>query len=146
MLKFRKVPATKRSNLTYSMEPRNFEKVRFASLRRKIDPPFCAAHDSLSATFYQCWCHGNFTQDFQGYRPLEGASIQEAKALFDALHGLIFVLHQLALDNQNEKEGFPHLALKEQFDRIAAFSFKSKRDTLRDKVTSLKSEGISLNI
>ena len=68
-------------------EDRNYTNVEDAMLRLEIDHVFNALHDDLTELYYQHWRKGEIDLPWFGHRP---SSVQEAKALFDELHGEIF--------------------------------------------------------
>lgn len=145
-VKFKKVPVNQRTTRIFKVKPRNMERIQYESIRKKVDQKFNEAHDLLTEIYYQEWKIGNYTNDFHGYKPLPNATPEEAKQLFDKLHGLIFHLHTLALDAQNETDGRLYPKLREDLDRFPEDGRKSRRELLVDNIYLLKLEGIELEI
>ncbi|HUV82960.1 MAG TPA: hypothetical protein VMW53_07805 [archaeon] len=81
---------------------RNFSKVQYEEIRRKLDEPFNNLHDELTNCYYQFWKKG-LSKPFRGYDVQ--STIEESKSLFDELHGLIFENYKVAFDNFNIASG-----------------------------------------
>lgn len=122
---------------------RNFDGIQYESIRRKVDIRFNVAHDLLTEIYYKEWKIGNLNRAFQGHKP---ATIAEAKSLFDKLHGLIFHLHELALDERNDLDGNPYPELKESMDRIRETETKTRREKIQDKIAERKAEGLEIEV
>jgi hypothetical protein len=72
------------------MGSRNFDGIQFEELRKKVDGRFNDVHDELSDCYY-------------GGKPFRSYGVL-AKDRFDRLHGLIWHLHEIALDGENAKQ------------------------------------------
>lgn len=125
---------------------RNFDKIQFEKLRKKVDITFNAAHDKLSDCYYNYWKKGN-SKPFRGYdvQPTR----EESKRLFDKLHGLIFQLRELKFHSENLKQPAKDRIPEEKYNII----FDSERkpigkrvDAVILRVEELRKEGIELEI
>lgn len=108
---------------------RNYNRVEDEELRRKVDIKWTTLHDELSDCYYNFWKNG-LSKQFQGYDVQ--STVEESKALFDNLHGLVEDNRIIALDDENKK--LPK-GKRKKFNNI---------DVIREKVLILTSEGISI--
>lgn len=76
------------------MDKRNFDGIQFEELRKVVDGKFNDVHDELSDCYYN-------RKPFREYGVLD-------KETFDGLHGLIWHLYDVALDDENTKQGFKY--------------------------------------
>jgi hypothetical protein len=123
----------------FKPETRNLDNIQFANLRQTVDAKFNTAHDELSIAYYDFWKHGQ-SKPWKGYDVQ--ATPEESKALFDKLHGLIFHLHELALEAE-------HVAQGRSNEKYEAFSTREKdgkrrSQTVRERVAEYKANGIEL--
>ena len=133
--------------MSYNINTRNFDKVQYEGLRKKVDFKFNNAHDELSALYYDEWKQGNFTHDFKGYKPKDE---EEAKELFDKLHGLIFKLRDVALNEENERQVVKDEKLYKEFhekkEKNGVLEEKTPFEKIQESIINLKNEGIELTI
>ena len=78
---------------------RNYERTQFADIRKKIDPHINEINDELEVAYYNHWKLG-LPYNFYGYNVL--SSVEESKAQFDRIHGLLFSLHEELLREINK--------------------------------------------
>lgn len=124
---------------------RNYNNVQAEGLRRKHDAPFTAAHDQLSDAYYNFWKQGNYTKSWRGYKPDQNATQEEAKALFDKLHGYINAKHEIKLyeENESDEENFNE---KIKHGMEVVVDGKTRMQRTKDVIASLESEGINPSI
>jgi len=136
--------------MVYKPAKRNWERIEFAELRKKVDVKFNEAHDELSRIYYDHWKKGDYSVDFQGYKPKEGDSPEKAKQLFDKLHGLIFLLRDVALDTENKKSPKRNQELYDLYNKpeisAGGENPKTRLQETKEKIAKLKAEGIELKI
>ena len=77
----------------------NFLGVPDEKLRRSVDPPFVALAASLDVAYYEHWRRG-LDYDWHGYT--RQATVEESKAQFDLLTGLIWHEYSVALDDADQ--------------------------------------------
>ena len=118
--------------MIYKLPQRNWEGIQFEEVRKKVDPKFNEIHDELSDCYYD-------KKPFRTYGIL-------TKEQFDKLHGLIFLLRDIALDKENEKQTQPDEKLRKQFNEIPKGETKKPIDATKEKIAQLKTEGIELKI
>lgn len=125
----------------FTPEKRNMDNVQFADLRKAVDDRFNRAHDELSIAYYDHWKKG-LSSPWHGYDVQ--ATPEESKALFDQLHGLIFHLHEVALEDEHIKQGrrdakFEAHSLKEK---------NGKRSVQRslEMIIDMQANGIELDL
>jgi hypothetical protein len=118
----------------FSNMKRNFERVQFAELRKKIDGKYNAVHDELS----DCYYNG---KPFRTYGVLD-------KETFDKLHGLIFQMRDVKFHEENlkqlEKDKIPEEQYNEYKDEEG--NTVKQNEKAAEKVAKLKTEGIELEI
>ncbi len=69
---------------------------------------------------------------------------EESKAQFDKLHGLIFLLHEKALHEQNIADGKPYQDLHDYMTGKEKDETKTRYQKLLDQISALKSEGYEI--
>lgn len=77
---------------------RNRENIFMEKARKDVDPIIEEIHDALEDAYYNHWKLGK-PKDFHGYNLL--ASLDENKKQFDALHGTLFMLHEIMIHESN---------------------------------------------
>lgn len=77
---------------------RNFSSIRLHHPRLLADPIVNATHDDLEVAYYKYW-KLNQSYDFYGYN--KKSTVEASKQQFDTLHGLLFVLYDIILHEQN---------------------------------------------
>lgn len=119
----------------FSDMKRNFEKVQFEKLRKKVDKKFNDVHDELS----DCYYNG---KAFRTYGIL-------TKEQFDKLHGLIFEMRAVKFHEENlkqpAKDKIPEAKYNDETDEEGSVIGK-KVDKATAKVESLKQEGFELEV
>jgi hypothetical protein len=85
----------------YVAPDRNYDGIQDEELRRKVDPAYTDAHDTLSAAYYDCWRHGKACR-WREWDVIEGDP-KATKALFDKLHGLVEHERLVALGDEDTK-------------------------------------------
>lgn len=114
---------------------RNWDKIQFSNLRKKVDKKFNDVHDELSACYYD-------KKPFRSYGIL-------SKEIFDKLHGLIFTMKEVEFHEENlkqlEKDRIPEEKYNEIKDKDNVVIDKSSVKALKD-IAKLKAEGIELFI
>ena len=131
-------------------EVRNFDRIQFSDLRKIVDPPFNDVHDELSDCYYN-------EKPFRTYGILD-------KETFDKLHGLIFYLRDIALNEANEKQAernqkvydVYHIKRKKEvrteivkdkkYELNIVEEDKTPLEQIQAKINELKSEGLELEI
>ena len=123
-------------------ENRNYDGIQFAGLRTaESEKIHTEAHDALSEAFYGkkefIWCGKN-------YGVLD-------KETFDKLHGLIFHHLHIKLCEDNRK-----MATKDKIDEVKlnpdlpaekqTEKIKTHEDEVKEKIKTLKSEGIEIDL
>lgn len=123
---------------------RNFDKIQFEALRKKIDGAFNLAHDELSVCYYNYWKLGE-SKPFRGYDVQ--MTPEESKILFDKLHGLIFLLRDVVFHQENLKQLIKDRIPEEQYN----FEFGAlgehtgkKSDLVLQKIQEFKVQGIEI--
>lgn len=81
---------------------RNFDNIQYESYRRVVDPKFIEMADELSDCYYNFWKHGQ-SKPFNGGTKTYDVqpTVEESKQLFNELHGLIWNLHEKALEDHH---------------------------------------------
>ncbi len=127
---------------------RNFDNVQFADLRKIVDKKFNDAHDELSDAYYNHWKKGDYSVDFQGHSPAEGATLEQAKELFDKLHGLIFDIREVEFHKENLKQpaGKRIDEAKYNEEKDEQGNITKKHEKTQKKIDDLKKSGIELTI
>jgi hypothetical protein len=112
---------------------RNYDGVEMADLRQEIDHPFNALHDALEICYYQHWRQGQSA-------PFGAWDVQPtmtlSKALFDRLHGLIFDLRELYLDQANQRR-----PAHKRYDMAAVRGPESELQAIRKRVKDQIAQG-----
>lgn len=98
--------------LAYTAAERNYEGVEWEEIRLRVDPPYNALHDSLSAAYYE---RRPFAWEGKDYGVL-------SKEQFDKLHGLCEHLRYLAW-----------CEAAQQLPAAVAATFAGKQDAIRDR-------------
>jgi hypothetical protein len=93
------------------------EGVQFVELRKVIDQKFADLHDSLEEAYYGTrgadgkfirdtgWRHG-VSKPWNGFD--KGNNAVASKALFDQLHAAIWWKYQIAIGEENTRQGVPY--------------------------------------
>ena len=114
---------------------RNFDNIQFEKLRRVIDGKFNDVHDELSDCYYN-------KKPFRSYGIL-------AKEQFDKLHGLIFLMRDVAFHQANLKQAakdrIPEAEYNDVIDERGVVIAKQS-DIAIQKMLELKTQGIKLVI
>ena len=114
---------------------RNFDNIQFEELRKKIDGKFNTVHDELSDCFYN-------NKPFRTYGIL-------SKELFDKLHGLIFLMRDMAFHEENLKQPtqkiIPESEYNDVWDEKGNVIGKKNTEAIQ-RIAQLKAEGINLTI
>jgi hypothetical protein len=125
--------------MAYKPAGRSFDGVEFEALRKQVDAKFNAVHDELSAAYYE-------REPFRRLGVL-------TKEQFDKLHGLLFHLHEQALDQANEAQPKPKqdVRLQERMARIVPDADGELRTTTRRqqvaaRVSALNTQGVVLEV
>ena len=116
----------------------NYVGISDEAIRRVVDPPFTALAASLDAAYYQGWKQG-VDVDWHGYNRL--GTVEESKAQFDRLSGLIWHEYAIALDVADQ--------LRDPADRIPGHRQRAREDgtTKRQEAEAWKVEkGLSLPV
>lgn len=96
---------------------RNFDRIANEKARKVVDPVINDLHDELEDAYYKHWKLGK-SYDFHGYD--KKATVEESKAQFDLLHGMVFRLHDNLIHAQNmsypENERYPTEKYNDIFD------------------------------
>ncbi len=125
---------------------RNFDRVQFADLRKKVDPMINELHDSLTRAYYDYWRHGQ-SCPWQSFDVQ--ATPKESKVLFDTLHGLIFEHHTRVFHEENQalpaKDRIPEEKYNEIRDETGAL-VGTRSDEAATKIAALKAEGIEITV
>lgn len=119
--------------MPYQASERNFDGVQHEQLRKKIDKKFNDVHDELSDCYYN-------KKPFRNYGLL-------TKERFDKLHGLIFLLRDVAFHNQNMSQKPKDRIDEAQYNDITDESgtlIAKKSEQAVIKIAQLKAEGIEL--
>jgi len=132
--------------MAYKPPVRNFDRVQFEEIRRSLDKRFNDAHDGLTAAYYDHWRNGRS-------RPWQGYDVQptndESKALFDKLHGLIFLLRDVAFHDANmslpEAERYSEDAYRYDRDEQGQIT-RDRLQESQDSIERLRVEGIEVTI
>ena len=138
--------------MTYIPAQRNYDRIQFEKIRRKVDPKYTQLHDRLSEAYYTykrenkdtsvTIGNGNKTIEFTTSKTPE-----ENKQLFDKYHALIEYLRQIALDTENKKQSKPDIKLYNQYNTVPEGRTKKTRlEELQERVAKLKNEGIDLEV
>lgn len=132
----------------YTPAERNLDKVAYEDIRKDVDVAFNDAHDALSVAYYEHWKKGDYSVEFQGYKPADGDTLEQAKALFDKLHGLVFKMHEVKLYEENEKKPSKDVdaKLKASLELVKEGETETRVDKIKSDITSLKGEGLELII
>ena len=128
----------------YAAPTRNMHGIAYEALRARVDARFNELHDTLSAAYYDHWRHGEH-QPWHGYDVLPAR--EASKQQFDKLHGLVFHLYEIALDDANSAEAEPDARLartmhtpNEKLDGL------TRRQRCQVAVAALKQEGIDIEL
>lgn len=129
---------------------RNFDNVQFAKLRAQIDGQFNDLHDQLSDCYYNYWKEGKSKPFVRGVNSYDvQASSEESKALFEKLHGLIFMQREIKFHEENLKQPAKDIIPEEKYndilDETGQLIGKKNTETIA-QINQLKSEGIELSI
>ncbi len=116
----------------YKPVARNFEGVQHEQLRNLVDSRFNAAHDALSAAYYE---HAPFTWKGRDFGMLD-------KATFDRLHALIFHLRDVALAQENQTRG---LYSRDEVDPVVETG-QRRSQVAGAAVAALRAQGLELVI
>lgn len=119
-------------------DDRNFDNIQHADLRQIVDHKFNEVHDELSDCYYN---KKPFSWKGKDYGVLD-------KETFDKLHGLIFDLREVSFHEENKKQPKEKQIPEEQYNPSEEKDGKQKTriENVKDKVASLKSEGLELTI
>lgn len=89
---------------------RNYDGIRFESLRRVVDPPFGEFHDGLSAAYYngEVFSHPwliewGYPKEID-FKTMKQESPKDAKSLFDEIHALQDLKRQEKFHQENLKQ------------------------------------------
>ena len=77
---------------------RNFDNIQFEKYRKVVDNKFNDLADELSDCYYNYWKLGN-SKPFQKYDVQP--TLEESKALFNKIHGLIWLKHEEAIEQEH---------------------------------------------
>ncbi len=123
---------------------RNYDGIQFSEFRQTFDDKFNQMHDELTDTYYQYWRQGK-SKSFHGYDVLP--TLEENKAQFDKLHGLIFLLYDFEFHETNSKlplaKRIPEEIYNYKYDKDGNL-VDSKSNEAQAKIEILKSEGYEL--
>ena len=125
---------------------RNFDNIQFEELRRQIDDKFNQTADELSIAYYCYWKYDQ-SKPFQGYDVLP--TLEENKAQFDKLHGLIWHHYTIAFHNGNQiqisEKRIPEEEYNFKYDEEGNFIGR-RTDDASQRVLELKNKGIEFEI
>ena len=127
--------------MAYKIVERNMDRIQYESIRKKVDAKYNLWHDELSKAYYDYWKHGK-SYPWKGYDVKD--TPEESKAQFDKLHGLIFLLHEKALYEQNIADGKPYQKLHDYMTGKEEGETRTRYQKLLDKISTLESEGYKL--
>jgi hypothetical protein len=129
----------------YIAAGRNFTDVQHESLRLELDGKYNALHDELSATYYDYWKKG-LSFPWQGYDAQP--TLEQSKALFDKLHGLIWHHYEVEFHQLNlSKPLLERIPEEEYNDTVDDLGRTVKRDQLaQSKIDQLALESITITI
>ncbi len=114
---------------------RNWDGIPLEGVRRKVDPEYNRLHDELSDAYYNYWRKG-LSKPFYGYDVQE--TPEKSKILFDKLHGLIFQMHILALDEYIKSLPVEEKPPEEELDLIGVSSLRV--DSAKVEIEKLSQE------
>ena len=130
----------------YIVPERNFENVQFGELRKKIDVKFNQIADELSIAYYCYWIYGQ-SKPFQKYDVL--MTLDENKAQFNELHGLIWDIYTVQFHEENLKQvlakRIPEEKYNFKYDEQESFVGRKSDDALQ-KIQDFKDKGIEIQI
>lgn len=130
---------------SYTPPVRNFDRVQFETYRKKVDSKFNTLHDELSDCYYNFWKHGNSKPFNAGSKTYDVQETpEESKVLFDKLHGLIFHLHEQAIEQEHLST--PKGKQDSKFEsRVMQFEGRDQKVQERvQRILDFKNQGIEI--
>jgi len=118
--------------MAWTPPSRNFDNIQFETLRKTVDGKFNTVHDELS----DCYYNG---------KPFRTFGIL-TKEKFDKLHGLIFVLRDIAFHQENFKSPPPKRIPEDEYNYVDIEKTIKKSDRALQIRDALAAEGIELVI
>jgi hypothetical protein len=130
----------------WSPPQRNFENIQYELYRKVVDAKFNQLADELSDCYYNFWKHGQSKPFNAGNRTYDvQPNLVESKMLFDKIHGLIWTLHEQAMEDEHEKRPIESRDVK--FQRNLDIKMNENKNYVRDrqdKIKTYKQEGIEI--
>lgn len=136
------------------MKPYTFTKpnygpgVRHRDIRMRICPKYIGTDgdgkpgiiELLTQLYMDEWRVGNYDNDFQGHKPARGATKQEAKLLFDRIHGALHWRMSMELIAENEKEPANKREpdMDKQYDLLGNVLAESRTQYYRKRLDDMK--------
>lgn len=127
---------------------RNFNGVQFSELRQTLDQKFNDVHDRLTKAYYdgEVFTQNDLTVDFGKMKKTDPTV---AKETFDKLHGLIFLIRDVAFHEANKARDVKSKIPAEQYNFIYdndGVVIGRKSDVASAEIEKLKNSGIELVI
>jgi len=130
--------------MSYKIVERNFDKVQFEKLRKKVDKEFNDIHDELSIAYYDYWKKGlSKPVTFKGKVFDVQSTLEESKALFDEIHGVLFDVREIEFDKKNKLEKGKDKIKEEDYKLVKNEQGEvvgNKLDICKDKVSKFKAK------
>ena len=80
---------------------RNWDKIQYEGLRKRVDLVFCELHDIIEEAYYKHWKLGESKVVFGlDVRPTP----EESKLQFDIVHANLWNMHEIALEMYNNEQ------------------------------------------